>query len=105
MQKAMFLLNQLAGHGQVCFAMENVYLSHLSEGLKPNRNSLGVSMAVIKHQNQKQLGEEKAYFILQLIRDVRAQTQGRNLETGTEAEAMGSAVYWLAPHGLLSLLS
>jgi hypothetical protein len=31
--------------------------------------------------------------------------QGRNLEAGMDAEAMEGAAYWLAPHGLLSLLS
>ena len=31
--------------------------------------------------------------------------QGRNLEAGADAEAMEGAAYWLAPHGLLSLLS
>jgi hypothetical protein len=31
--------------------------------------------------------------------------QGRNLETGANAEAMEGAAYWLAPHGLLSLLA
>jgi hypothetical protein len=32
-------------------------------------------------------------------------TQGRNLEAGADAEAMGGAACWLAPHGLFSLLS
>jgi hypothetical protein len=31
--------------------------------------------------------------------------QGRNLEAGAGAEAKEGAAYWLAPHGLLSLLS
>jgi len=31
--------------------------------------------------------------------------QGRNLEAGADAEAMERAAYWLAPHGLFSLLS
>ena len=31
--------------------------------------------------------------------------QGRNLEAGADAEVMEDAAYWLAPHGLLSLLS
>ena len=32
-------------------------------------------------------------------------TQCRNLETGADAETMEDAAYWLASHGLLSLLS
>ena len=32
-------------------------------------------------------------------------TQGKNLEAGTEAEAMEACCLQLAPHGLLSLLS
>ena len=31
--------------------------------------------------------------------------QGWNLKSGADAEAMESAAYWLASHGLLSLLS
>ena len=31
--------------------------------------------------------------------------EGRNLEAGADAEAMEGAADWLAPHGLLSLLS
>jgi hypothetical protein len=39
-----------------------------------------------------------------IIGGVRAGTQGRNLEAGTEAEDMEGAAYWLASHGLLSLV-
>lgn len=42
-------------------------------------------IAVIKH-NQKQLGEEG--FILPPLREIRARTQTRNLETGCGAEAI-----------------
>jgi hypothetical protein len=42
---------------------------------------------VIKHYDQKQLGEERVYFILSLQSTVEG-SQGRNLEAGTEAEAM-----------------
>ena len=38
-------------------------------------------------------------------REVRARTQGRNLELGTDAEAMEGAAYILAPLGLFSLHS
>jgi hypothetical protein len=31
--------------------------------------------------------------------------QGRNLETGGDTEAIEDAVYWIASHGLLRLLS
>lgn len=37
------------------------------------------------------------------LRDVRTGTQGKNLEAATGAEARKEP-YWLAPHGLLSLL-
>jgi hypothetical protein len=49
---------------------------------------IGVSTVVIKHHGQKQLGEERVYVILQLsghslsLWEVRAETQGRNLEAG-----------------------
>jgi hypothetical protein len=39
------------------------------------------------------------------LREARAGTEGRNLEAGTEAEAMDGAAHWLAPHVWLSLLS
>ena len=53
-----------------------------------------VSTAGIVHDDQWLLGEEKVYFILQLsgqippLEELRAGTQGRNLQAGTEAEAM-----------------
>jgi hypothetical protein len=52
------------------------------------------SIVVIKYHGQKQSAEERAYFSLQFsdhiasLREVRAGTQGGNLEAGTEAEAM-----------------
>lgn len=51
-----------------------------------------VSVAVIKHHSQNQLVEETVYLILQLmnlsLREVKAGTQSRNQEAGTEAETM-----------------
>jgi hypothetical protein len=50
-------------------------------------------VAGIKHHDQRQLGEERACFSLQLsgrapsLKELREGTQGRNLEAGTEAEA------------------
>jgi hypothetical protein len=49
---------------------------------------------MIKYHDQKQFGEERVAFSLQLLghsaspREVKAGTKGRNLETRTEAEAM-----------------
>ena len=64
---------------------------------------------VMKHHDLKHLREERVYLLhtptLQSSEEVRAGTQGRNLETGTEAEARRGAAYWLTPHSLLSLLS
>jgi hypothetical protein len=31
-------------------------------------------------------------------------TEGRNLEAGTDAEAMEDTAYWLVPNGLLTIL-
>jgi hypothetical protein len=65
---------------------------------------------VLLQQNtttKKQSGEERVYQLilpdhsLSLV-ELR---QSRNLEAGADAEAMEDAAYWLAPHGLLSLLS
>jgi hypothetical protein len=49
---------------------------------------------VIKQHSQKQFGEERVYFSLQfsdhspLEKEVKANTQGRTMEAGIEAEAM-----------------
>jgi len=75
--------------------------------LKP-RSPLG---AVTKHRGQKQLARNT--FILFSVshpnpsrKKVRAETHAsRNLEAGTDAEAMEEAAYWLVPFGLLSLPS
>lgn len=52
---------------------------------------------------------KKDLFLLELhsssSREVRARTQGRNMEAGTDAEAEEDAVSWLETLGLLSVLS
>jgi hypothetical protein len=48
-----------------------------------------VSIAVIKHHNQMQIGWKWVYFILQLVvTSSRTRTQGRNVEAGTYTGAM-----------------
>jgi hypothetical protein len=66
-----------------------------------------VSIAVMKHQDRKQLGEERVYFTHHSSIE---QHEGRNLNgTGTQRQGLmqrpwrGDS-YWLAPHGSLSLL-
>ena len=46
-------------------------------------------------------------ILLSIIKGSQARNskKGRNLEAGAQAEAMEGATYWLAPQGLLSLLS
>lgn len=66
-----------------------------------------VSGALIKHQDQKQLGEEGCLFYLIFYHPGES---GQELKTGTrrqelEQRAWRKNVYWLAPYGLLSLLS
>ncbi|CAO2634802.1 hypothetical protein LEMLEM_LOCUS22806, partial [Lemmus lemmus] len=39
-----------------------------------------------------------------IMKEVRTGTQGRSLESRTEAEVMEQGSYWLAPRGLLGLL-
>ena len=55
--------------------------------------SVRVSIAVTKHCDQRQLGEERVYFISQLVirgpgKSEQLATQGTNLEAETNAEAM-----------------
>jgi hypothetical protein len=63
----------------------------------------------MKHYDQKQLGEERVYFIhssmKQFIKSSEGGTQaGRNLEAGADAEAMEGAADWLVAHSLINLL-
>ena len=59
----------------------------------------------MKHRDYKQL-RGKGLFGLNFTALLTIEGRlGRNLEAGADAEAMEGAAYWLAPHGLLSLLS
>jgi len=68
---------------------------------------VSVTIAVVKHNDQKQVGEERVYFAydftpLFITEGSRGRkSNSRNLETQTREDA----AYWLAPHGLLRLLS
>jgi hypothetical protein len=58
---------------------------------------------------KKQVGEERVYSaytstLLFITKEVRTGTQ-TGQEAGADAEAWRDALYWLASHGLLSLLS
>ena len=60
----------------------------------------------MKHPDRKQLGEERVYLTLNF--HIRG-SQGRNLEAGTETEAMGLLCvydfYWLTKCPLIIVLS
>lgn len=70
-----------------------------------------VSTAVMKHHDQKQLGEERIYFTLQLsshtssLTKVRAIIEGRNLRPELVQRPWKSMAFWPAPQGLFSLPS
>ena len=49
-----------------------------------------------KHLDQMQLGEETVYVSLQFHMAVHPESQGRNLEAGTEEEAVEKSVYLMA---------
>jgi hypothetical protein len=72
--------------------------------------SVRVSPAVPKPHDQKQLGEERVYFVTQLInlssKEVRAGSHSRNLEAGADTEAMEGKLItglssWLAQPAFL----
>lgn len=71
---------------------------------------LRVSVAEMKHCDQKQTRTGKGLFHLQFhitfsSEEVRTGAKGRNLEAGTDAEAiLRGAADWIAPRGLPSLL-
>jgi hypothetical protein len=54
--------------------------------------------------HQEQVGKERLPYHCSPLKN-RNSNQGRNLEAGADAEAMEGAAYWLAPPGLLCLLS
>jgi hypothetical protein len=62
-----------------------------------------VTVVVMKHHDQKQLREERVYLAYtSTALFIIAESQGKNLEAGADAEA---AEEWLPPYSLLSLLS
>lgn len=69
-----------------------------------------LSMAPIKHQDQKQLGEERLYLISILLcsptsKHVEVGTPSRNLGQSLKQTPWRSDLYWLALQGSLSLFS
>jgi hypothetical protein len=68
-----------------------------------------VSIAVIKCCDQKQLGEGRVNFIKEFsLCHILSLKPRQELKAGTQElklKSRRSATYWLAPHGLLSLLS
>jgi hypothetical protein len=67
---------------------------------------LGVSVAVIKHHGQKQLGKERVYFSIQFhITVYHPWKPGQELkQQESDAEAGKTAVNWFAPPCLLCVL-
>lgn len=49
--------------------------------------------------------EEKSYFIYSSSKEVRAETEERKLEVGTDVVAMAPALSWFVLESLFSLLS
>ena len=69
-----------------------------------------LSVAVIKHHAPKHLGQERVCFHLKLTIVHHDGKSGQELWWGTWRQALmerpwRNPAYWLAPHGLLSLLS
>lgn len=67
-------------------------------------------LAGTKHCNKNQLEEKRVNFCFGLLgyistgTEVRAGTQGKNLEAMCEQKKQRISVYWVVPHGFLSLL-
>jgi hypothetical protein len=69
-----------------------------------------VPIAVGRHHDQKQLGEKRIYLTLPYhsssLKEVRTRAQaGQGPGQELMQRPWRDAAYWLAPHGLLSLLS
>ena len=75
--------------------MTSALILEFNTTAKENDCRSSVSTAMIKHHGQKQCGEKRIYYTLQLSghtpspREASAGTQGRNLDAETEAEAKG----------------
>jgi hypothetical protein len=84
-------------------------LSHVSLTWDTEGVLVRVTIAVMKHHDQKQLGEERVYMAYQCssLKEVRTGTQARQ-EPGGRSWCRGHGgvlLTELAPHGLLRLLS
>jgi hypothetical protein len=64
----------------------------------------GASTVMMKHHDVKQLEEKRVYFTYTSHLS-QWQIRKRNLDTRADAETMEGCCLWLAPCGLLSLLS
>ncbi|EDL80577.1 rCG31008, isoform CRA_a, partial [Rattus norvegicus] len=78
--------------------MENPQTGKLRQG---DDVLVSVTIAVMNIMAKSKLGKERFLWVT-LPHEL---TQGWNLEAGADAEAMEEDADWLAPHGLLSLLS
>jgi hypothetical protein len=80
--------------------------------LEPISISIRFMVAVMKHHNQKHTGKEKAYLnwestSLLIIRgspDKNSASRGGSWRQELMQRLWRDAAYWLAPHGLLSML-
>lgn len=76
-------------------------------GGNPQAVLVKVSIAMRKHHDQKQDGEERVCLAYRSTcnpsrkKSAQELKQVRNLDTGAGVEAMEGAVHWLAPHTLL----
>jgi hypothetical protein len=61
---------------------------------------VGITITMLKHHDQKQFGEEKGYFCLNLV----VHHPEKSWQELTQRLQM-SAAYWFASNGLFSLLS
>lgn len=84
---------RFASSGFIQWALVSAYLCFFSTKIEWVCHCLRVSLAVMKHHNQKQVGEEIAYLSFTSILFIVGGSQvrnswGRNLEAGAEAEAI-----------------
>ena len=76
------------------FSTLNILLAiYVFIGELPTSALSKLTIAVMKHHNQKQVGEERAYLAYTstsqfITKEVRKGTQGRSLNSGTDAETM-----------------
>ena len=74
-------------------------------GGKPGLSGDRVTNAVMRHHDKKQVGVERVYLAYSPTSQVPTEDRTGTWRQELKQKSWRDVPYWLAPHGLLSLLS